>query len=186
MTLPTLSRSVSVALALASLCFTLPAPGQTPAQIALEREGLELMRQLAEVGEEVEYHAAHLNSYTRNVRITRWTHGHHLNQIRDLVNVGLRPALTRLEQIQPQLPEWKKRAVDNLLAAARDLSADMELAILNSNSVTALPPALNATYKAAIGRIEQHSVVLIKTASAAIAYAAAHLKAAEAGLAVRP
>jgi hypothetical protein len=74
------------------------------------------------VARDISHHADRLNSFTKNTLISRWTQKHHLNQIKDLVNDGLQPALTRLTEIQPQLPEWKQQTIDQMLEAAKTLS----------------------------------------------------------------
>src|SRR5512143_1325573 len=88
----------------------------TVEQLAMEREGVQLIRQLEEVARDVRYHAGRLNSFTDSLLISKWTHAHHLEQIKSLVNEGLRPAMTRLTEIQPQLPEWKQETIDKMLA----------------------------------------------------------------------
>jgi len=77
-------------------------------QLEMEKVGVQLIRQLEEVGRDVRYHAGRLNSFTGTLRISQWSHLHHLEQIRSLVNEGLQPALTRLTEIRPQLPGWKQ------------------------------------------------------------------------------
>jgi hypothetical protein len=108
----------------------------------------------------------------------------HLSKIRDLVNDGLQPALTRLTEIQPQLPDGKQQSIDRMLEAAQTLAADTNDAILTKNESGAVPPALNAEYKNLLERIDQHAEFLVKTSEAAGDYTSARRKAHQAGLLV--
>jgi hypothetical protein len=158
------------------------AAGQTKQQVEMEREGVQLIRQLEEVARDVRYQSGQLNSFTGNLRITRWTHAHHLEQIKSLINEGLRPALTRLTEIQSQLPEWKQDTIDKMLATAKMLAADANSAILAKNETPTVPPAMNAEYKTLVTTVYEHAEALVKTSDAAGTYAGARLKAHEAGL----
>ncbi|SRR5579883_326042 len=133
---------------------------------------------------DVSYHADRLNSFTRSMQISKWTHVHHLDQVKSRVNEGLRPALARLEEIQPQLPEWKQEAIDKMIEASKALAADTNDAILAKNEAGTTPPAMNPEYKGLVARLDAHSKVLVTTSDAAGAYAAARLKAHEAGIEV--
>ncbi|HTT22351.1 MAG TPA: hypothetical protein VMG82_25715 [Candidatus Sulfotelmatobacter sp.] len=157
--------------------------GDTSKQLEMDKEGTQLIGQLEDVARDVHYNAGRLNSF-HPTQISKWTHYHHLEQIKSLVNDGLRPALERLTEIQPQLPAWHQEAIDQMLASAKALAADTNSAILNLNDTKALPIVLNAEYKELIARIYHHSESLVRTSDAAGDYAAAHLQAVEAGLKV--
>jgi hypothetical protein len=152
------------------------------ASFAVEKEGIELINRLEGVASDVRYHAARLQTVTLDLKTSKWVHFHHLTQIKDLVNEGLRPALTRLEEIQPELPEWKQKSIDRMLVSASALAADANAAILNKNDSGVTPAVLNATYRQQINTIYAHSDALVKAADAAGDYARARLKAAEVGL----
>jgi hypothetical protein len=171
-------------LAVAALLPSAFAGSPTAEQVQLHKEGLQLIRQVEEAARDVRYNAGRLNSFTSTNLISKWTHLHHLDEIKSLVNEGLRPAMARLTEIQPQLPEWKQQSIDKMLAAARALAADTESAILSKNDAGAVPPVLNAEYKALVNRMYAHAEALVKTSDAAGTYAAARLKAAEAGVSV--
>jgi hypothetical protein len=158
--------------------------GQTKEPPDLEKEGIELIGQLEEVARDVHYNADHLSSFTRSTGISTWSHKHHLNEIRSLVNDGLRPALERLTEIQSQLPAWHQDAIDRMLDSAKALAADTNSAILAKNEAGAVPAVLHAEYKDLIATIYDHSQDLVKTSDAAGAYAKAHREAVEAGLKV--
>jgi hypothetical protein len=178
-----ITRRLSM-LAVVGLLSATFAAGETREQLATEKEGLELIRQLEEVARDVRYDAGRLNSLAGSPHTTRWTHSHHLDQIKGLINDGLRPALARLSEIQPQLPAWKQSTIDKMLDCARTLAADATSAILLKNETGATPPMMNAEYKAALSKIYEHAEMLVKTSDAAGTYAAARLKASEAGVKV--
>ena len=177
----TITRQMSM-LAVVGLLPAAIAAGQTKAQVEMEREGIQLIRQVEEVARDVRYNAERLNAFAGSPLISRWTHTHHLEQIRSLVNEGLRPALTRLEEIQRQLPAWKQDSIDRMLESAKTLAADANSAILAKSETSNVPPAMNAEYKALVAEVHRHAEALVKTSDAAGAYAAARLKADEAGL----
>jgi len=176
----TVTRHVTVLTAFALLPYGMFAD-PTEKQLEMEKEGVQLIRQLEEVARDIRYNAGRLNSFTRTMLISKWTHLHHLNQIKELVNDGLQPALTRLQEIQPQLPDWKQRSIDQMLESAKALAADTHDAILTKNDAGTAPPAMNAEYKALVDRIYEHAEALVKTSDAAGTYAA-RLKAQQAGV----
>ena len=178
-----IARSVSMLAVLGTLPAAFAA-SVTNEQLGMEKEGVQLIRQLEEVGRDVRYHTGRLNSFSSTLRISAWTHAHHLQQIRSLVNEGLQPALARLTEIQPQLPEWKQQSIDKMLEAARSLAADTNSAILAKNETGTTPPSMNAEYKDLVARMYEHAEALVKSSDAAGTYAAARMKASEAGLKV--
>jgi len=167
------------ALALAPSAFA-----SDPAQLELEKEGVQLIRQVEEVARDVRYNASRLNSFSSSLLISRWTIDHHVAQITSLVNDGLNPALRRLIEIQPQLPDWKQQSVDRLLESAKTLASDTNDAILTRNDAGPAPLAMNTEFRSLVTRIYQHAETLVKTSDAAGSYAAARLKAHTAGLKV--
>ncbi|MFB3776303.1 MAG: hypothetical protein ACE141_01795 [Bryobacteraceae bacterium] len=171
-----------IMLAIVGLLPAASVAGQTMHQVEMEREGVQLIRQLEEAARDVRYHAGRLNTFNSSTLISRWTHVHHLDRIKALVNEGLRPALTRLSEIQPQLPEWKQESIDKMLAAASTLAADVSSAYLAKSDAGTVPPFMNAEYKSLVSTIYAHAEELVKTSDAAGNYAAARLKADEAGL----
>jgi hypothetical protein len=179
----TVTRRMSVLAALALLPSAFAASA-TENQLEMEKEGVQLIGQVEEVARDVRYNAGRLNSYTSSMQVSKWTHVHHLQEIRSLINDGLRPALARLEEIQPQLPEWKQQAIDKMIESAKALAADANDAILTKNEAGTVPPAMNAEYKGLLTRIYGHAEALVKTSDAAGGYAAARLKAHQAGVKV--
>src|SRR5579863_759065 len=150
-------------------------------RVALEKEGVELIGQLEEVARDVHYNAERLSSF-RLSHVSNWTHYHHLNEIKVLINEGLKPALQRLTEIQEQLPEWHQDAIDRMLNSAKALAADTNSAIITKNEAGPMPSILHAEYNDLIAKINGHAETLVKTSDAAGEYASAHEKAVEAGL----
>jgi hypothetical protein len=179
----TISRHLSKLTILALLPAAIVVGQTVPAStLALEEEGTQLIGQLEDVARDMNYNADQLNALGRNSHVSSWTHYHHLEQIKSLVNSGLRPALDRLTEIRPDLPMWKQGAIDDMLASAKALAGDTNSAILNKNAAGLRPVTLNGEYQELISRIMEHSEALVKTSDAAGDMAKAHLKASEAGL----
>ena len=155
---------------------------KTGDSLAAQQKGVELINQLGSVANGVRYNAERLDSF--NIRVSERSHGYHLNQIKELVNNGLNPTLAQLQDLQSQLPDWKQRTIDSMLASAKALAADANSAILERNESGTAPPAMNPEYKAFIKQVEAHAQNLIDTSDAAAAYASGHMKAQEAGISV--
>jgi hypothetical protein len=177
----TITRRVSM-LAAFTLVPSAFAASTTVEQLEMEQEGVQLIRQVEEVARDVRYNAGRLNSFTTDMRISKWTHVHHLDQIKSLVNEGLKPALTRLTEIQPHLPDWKQQSIDRMFESAKALAADMNDVLLAKKEAGTVPPAMNAEYKSLVTRIYSNAEKLVKTSDAAGTYAAARLKAHKAGV----
>jgi hypothetical protein len=155
-------------------------------QVAVEKNAIELIETVEEVGRDVRYHVERMATFSSPADShSRWSHYHHLDQIKALVNDNLRPALTRLSEIQGQLPEWKQESVDRMLASARELAADANSSYVAKASSPITPPAMNEEYRKLVAEMRTHVEALVTTSDAAHTYASAHLKASEAGLNVR-
>lgn len=156
----------------------------TKAQVAMEKEAVAMVAQVEEVARDVSYHADRLLQLAQTFSVSRWSHYHHLDEIKALVNDGLRPALRKLTDVQAQLPEWKQGAIDQMVADAQRLANDTNSAYLAKSGGGGLPTAMNQEYKQFVTDVAAHAAALTKTADAAHAFAEGHLKAAEAGLKV--
>ncbi len=71
-----------------------------------------------------------------------------------------------------------------MIASAKALAADVTDAFLAKKEAGVVPPAMNPEYKSLVVRIYEHADALVKTSDAAGNYAAARLKAHEAGVKV--
>ena len=142
------------------------------------------MSQMEEVARDIHRSADRLDSFARTGQVSSYTHKDHLMQIKSLVNEDLQPALSRLTEIRPDLPEWQQDAVDQILDSAKGLAVNTNSAILSMNEAAGAPVLLNAEYGEFVSLISDHAEALVKTADAAGTYADAHLRAVEAGLKV--
>jgi hypothetical protein len=156
----------------------------TSRQLEMEKEGVKLIGHLERAARDIGRAADRLNVWAGDVHVSRQARYYHLEQIKSLVNEGLRPALKRLTEIQPQLPAWQQDAIDQMLASAKALAADTNSAILNQNYAGALPIVHNVEYKELISSVYENAIALVETSNAAGDYAAAHQQAVEAGLRV--
>lgn len=181
MTIKSFAR-VAVMAAIGFLPAALPgAETTTVRQAALERESIVLIDQIEDVARAVHYNTDALTSHGRTNR-SKWTHNHHLNEIKVLINEGLGPAVNRLTEIQSEMPEWKQKTIDTMLDSARALAADTNSAIQKMNENGGAPVVLNDEYRALLDNMDEHAKKLVRTADAAGDYAAAHRQALEAGL----
>lgn len=169
--------------AAAGLVLTIASPSHAQDSV-LEREGLQLVRQVEEVGRDVQYHTERLTRLASNPSISRWTHYHHLDEIKRLVNTGLRPALVRLTVIQGQLPAWKQKSVEAMLSAAQTLAADTTSAFMTKAENPKLDPAMNADYRHLVEQMHQHADAVVDTSERAAEFAEWHIRAVESGIPV--
>lgn len=172
-----------------AMVVTLALPSQAADRanaVKLEKEAIGLIQDIEEVARDVQYHSERLHLFMASaVDVSRWTHYHHLDTIKVLVNDQLRPALLRLNEIETELPEWKQASVDKMVAAAAELAKDASSAFISKRSPASTIPVLNDEYRTLVADMVAHSTSLAKTADAAHSYATAHLKATEAGLPVK-
>lgn len=181
MKLNSLAR-ISLAAMIAILPATLPAQNEVNVQqVALEKESFELIDQIEDVARSVHFNTDVLRMHAgRNM--SRWTNGHHLTEVKGLVNNGLNPALNRLTEIEPQLPAWEQHAIDKMLESAHALAGDTNSAILTLSENGSKPIVLNDEYRTFLDTMDEHAKNLASTADAAGAYADALDQALEAGL----
>lgn len=157
-------------------------PARADDHSKLDREGIQLVRQLEEVGRDVSYHTGRLSAFTANNSISRWTHYHHLDEIKRLVNTGLRPAIVRLKAIQSALPAWKQKSVDELLEASQTLAADTTAAFMTKAENPLVEPAMNEEYKTLVAEMHRHAESVVTTSEFAASFAEAYLKLQESGV----
>lgn len=155
------------------------------ALLAMEREAIDLIEQIDEVGRDVQYHGERIQHYIdANIGVSHWTHYHHLESVKDLVNDRMRPALRRLDALQAQMPEWKQESIDRMVTAAGALAKDASSAFITKGQITSIVPSLNQDYRNLVRDLTAHAADLVRTADAAHVYATARVKATEVGLLV--
>ena len=184
MTNNTITRSLSM-LSLFALSTPLVFGGAPVEDLtAMQRQGVSLIREVEDAAATAQYHADKLRTFARSFQISRGTHANDLHLLGNVVNDQLRPALMKLETLQPQLPGWKQQSIDKMLAAAKALAADTNNAILAKREALNVPAAMNAEYRTLVDKVYLRASELVKLSDAAGTYAAARLKATGAGIPV--
>jgi len=172
--------------------YTLALLGLLPAGMALsevtrqsiEQESTDLIGQVASVARDISSNADQLATLSGNMNISHATHHDYLNRMRLQVNEDLQPALVRLVEIQPELPEWKQSAIDNMLTSARGLASSLNAAIGKKIESGSKAVPLNSEYREMIESVSDHAETLVQTSEAAGDFATAHVNAVAAGLEV--
>jgi hypothetical protein len=182
-----MTKTMTAMMTMLTLTVTTPAwaDDHDARTVALEKEATAHIEEVEEVSRDVQYHARRLEALATNATVSRWSHYHHLDAIKSLVNESLSPTITRLSELQNQLPEWKQDSIDRMMSSARMLASDASSAFFAKNDDPRLPAILNTDYQKFITGMVSHADALVTTADAAYSYARAHLKAAEAGLQVK-
>ena len=147
------------------------------------KEAVQMVGQVEEVARR-QVHADRLQDLSRSVDVSRWSHYHHLDGIKSLVNDGLRPALSRL-----LCHRHAAARVEAGLDRPHDCRCEApgrrhQLGLHRESERRWSAPAMNDDYKRFIADVASHADALVKTSDAAHSYATAHLKASEAGLRV--
>jgi hypothetical protein len=158
----------------------------SPQQIELQKEGIQLIGQVEGSARDIRSHAARLDSFVRNTQISQQSHHNDLMRIRSSVNDELRPALDRLAELRPELPEWKQQSIQQMIDGAAALAADANDAILTATNGSTVPLAMDVEYKEFVSRVYAHADSLVKTSDAAGDYSSALLKAQYASVQVPP
>ena len=151
-------------------------------QTEIEKESTDLISRVEFAARNIHVDADQLATLSGSLTVSHGTHRDYLNRMKAQVNEGLQPALTRLVEIQPELPEWQQNAIDQMLGSARNLAGTINAAIVTKADTGPMAVPLNTDYRDLIKQVVSHADTLVRTSDAAGDYAAAHVKAAEAGL----
>ena len=150
-------------------------------QVALEREATDLIERTDEVGREIQYHVDRLARLSGHPDFSPWSHFHHLERIKFLMNNAMRPVLVRLVQVQKQLPTWKQESVNRMVGSAQQLTMDVNSALFRKTENWQVPAPINETYRQFIAEMSTHAADLVATADFAHQYASLRLKALPTG-----
>lgn len=179
-------KQYTLAIAAAALLF--PASfvvAETSDQIAVKKEGVVLTERVEKAARVIQNEADRLNVMRNNSHIAKRTHQHHLRKIANQVNEELKPSLKRLAEIQPDLPQWKQQAIDEMRSTAVELAANTNAAILNRNAAPQYVPArMDADYGQLLQSMAAQSERLTEVADATADYAEAQIQGVDAGLAI--
>lgn len=142
-----------------------------------EKKGLELIKQFADVSEELGYHANYLKASSRNPAASQWGRWRHIREVEELANEILLPLVARLTEIQPKVPEWSRHC-GRIAGAAKILVTDANTAVQASSTLTAASANHPRAYL--FGRIGERADELTRAACAAVYCAEARVRAGEA------
>jgi hypothetical protein len=181
MSFKSIHQRVSMLAVLGLLPLALTA-GEVREPFEAQQEGKQLIGQMEGLARNIHENADRLDALARAGQVSATSHNDHLMQIRSLVNDQLQPTLSRLTEIQEDLPEWQQDAVDQIFESARGLASSTNSAILSMNENGSRHTHLNPDYSQFVSQINEHVEAMVKTADAAGDYADAHEKAVEAGL----
>jgi hypothetical protein len=155
-------------------------------QMKTRKEAIALTKQVERSAAKIETEAHRLSAMRTNPNISKGTHSYHLHKIAVEVNEQLQPALARLSEIQPELPEWKQEAIDQMRQSAATLAANANAAAENRKAVSVHQPAvMDPEYRQLLNNISDQAGTLLEVADATADYANAQLKGADAGLAIQ-
>jgi hypothetical protein len=180
-----ITQSITRRISLLAVIAMLPASllaGETSKRTAVDKESTELFGEMESVARDLRTHTSRLNFYTRDTQISRESHSYCIGQIKSLVNERLQPAMARLTEIQPELPSWKQDAIEQMLASARSLAANVNSAIDSRNEAGSVPIFMNQEYGEFLASMHQNATDLVNTSDAAGDYAEAHRRASEVGI----
>ena len=152
--------------------------GESNDKTRARKEAVLLTKQIEIASRKIHDESAH-----RNTRISNRSHQYKLQSIANQVNEQLRPALTRLDAIQPDLPQWNQQAVERMRLAASTIAFNANEAVLNRNQAgSSLPVSFDKDYRHLVENISSHAEILTQVADATVDYGTAQLKGQQAGL----
>lgn len=146
------------------------------------KEAVQLTKQIESASRKIQEESAYLSAMQRNNQSSHRSHQHKLQAIANQVNEQLRPALIRLEQIQPDLPQWNQQAIERMRLSASNIAFHANEAVLNRNEAGSLPVTFDNDYRRLVQNISNHAEVLTQVADATVDYGTAQLKGNQAGL----
>lgn len=173
-----------------ALTFALLLPGTLMAMTrsdstATRKEAIELTQHIEFTGRNIQAEIDRLDAMRRNHGISNQTHQYSLTRIASHINDQLQPAMKRLAEIKPELPQWHQQAIDQMHTSAVTLAANANAAILNRNpSESRKAAGLDTDYGQLLENINGRAVALVQVADAAADYGDAQLKGHQAGLAI--
>jgi hypothetical protein len=157
--------------------------GESNVNTRARKEAVQLTRQIESASRKIQDESAHLSAMQRNNHISSRSHQYRLQTIANQVNEQLRPALTRLAEIQPDLPQWNQQAIERMRSSAATIAFHANEAVLNRNQAgPSLPVSFDTDYRRLVKNISDHAEVLTQVADATVDYGTAQLKGTQAGL----
>ena len=149
------------------------------------KQALELTRSVEKTSREIQKVTDELGSKSRNGLYSNQSHQQSLHQLKLQINEKLQPTLTRLAELQPELPAWHQDAIDQMRTSAANLVANANAAISTRNDGSLRSaPILDKDYRQLIDNMSSRASTLTQVADATGDYASAQLKGNRAGLAI--
>jgi hypothetical protein len=171
-----------------TLALLLPAAlmaGETSDQTKTRKEAIQLTQSIEGSARKIQTESDHLAAMQKNGSISNFSHQYKLHSIATEINEQMQPALKRLAEIQPGLPEWNQQAVDRLRISAATLASNANAAVLNRGFAgTRQPVILDTEYGQLLKNVNSQAKTLVQVADAAGDYGEAQLKGHRAGLAI--
>ena len=150
-----------------------------------QQEAISLSKDVEQAANKIQSHADSLNAMRASTTISNGSHQHKLHRIATEVNESLRPALMRLVELQPELPEWNRQAIDQMREATATLALSANAAVSNRSNASAQMPAYgDQEYAQLLQNVSSQAGRLVETADATADFADAHIRGTEAGLAI--
>ena len=183
--MPNLVHHTVFALSLALLLPGMLMAGETSDQTKNRKEALRLTQHLEATARKIQLESEQLSVMQKSNALSNWSHQYKLHIIAVHINEQLQPALKRLAEIQPSLPEWNRHAIERMRTSAASLAANTNAAALNRGfKGTRQLPMLDSEYAQLVANINNQAQVLVQVADAAGDYGDAQLKGHRAGLAI--
>jgi len=181
----TIMKSIQPIVYALTMVLLLPASlvaSETNDNTRARKEAVQLTRQIESASRKIQNESAHLSAMQRNNHVSSRSHQYRLQTIANQVNEQLRPALTRLAEIQPELPQWNQQAIERMRSSASTIAFHANEAVLNRNQAGSLPVSFDTNYGRLVKNISDHADVLTLVADATVDYGTAQLKGTQAGL----
>jgi hypothetical protein len=171
-----------------TLALLLPAAlmaGETSDQTKTRKEAIQLTQSIENSARKIQTESEHLAVMQKSGSISNFSHQYKLHTIATEINEQMQPALKRLAEIQPGLPDWNQQAVDRLRISAANLAANANAAVFNRGFAAPRQPiVLDTDYAQLLKNIGSQAKTLVQVADAAGDYGEAQLKGHRAGLAI--
>lgn len=157
--------------------------GESNDKTRTRKEAVQLTKQVERASRQIHDESANLSAMQRNPHLSNRSHQHRLLMISHQVNNELNPALKRLAEIQPDLPQWNQQAIERMRLSAASIAFHANEAVLSRSGPGATKPLmLDQDYVRLVDNIGSHAEVLTQVADATVDYGTAQLKGHEAGL----
>jgi exonuclease VII large subunit len=159
--------------------------GETSDKTRTRKEAIQLTQSVEGAARKIQMESEHLSVMQKTTNVSNRTHQYKLHLIATQINEQLQPALKRLAEMQPELPQWHQNAIEQMRTSAATLAANANAAVLNRGFAGVHQPApLDPDYGQLLKNISSQAQTLVQMADATADYGGAQLKGHRAGLAI--